>query len=74
MASIDKLIQKIKNQPANVRYDEVERVYNHIGYYQVRKKGSHRQFRNKQGDVTTVQHNNPVGKAYIKELLTKLEQ
>ena len=74
MAGIEKLINKLKQQPTGMRFEEVERIYNHIGYYQVRKKGSHRQFRNDKGDVTTLQYDNPVGKAYTKELITKLEQ
>ena len=72
MAGIDKLVEKMKNQPNGIRFDEAERVLNHYGYQQVRKKGSHRQFRNKTGDLTTVQYGNPIGKAYVSDILQRI--
>ena len=52
MAGIDKLVEKMKNQPSGIRFDEASRVLERYGYRQVRKKGSHRQFRNEAGDLT----------------------
>ena len=72
MAGIDKLVEKMKNQPSGIRFDEASRVLEHYGYRQVRKKGSHRQFRNDAGDLTTVQYGNPIGKGYVNDILKRI--
>lgn len=63
VAGVKKIIEKMKNQPSGIRFEEAEKVLNYYGYYQVRAKGSHRQFRNADGDLTTVQYDNPIGKS-----------
>ena len=72
MAGVKKIIEKMRNQPSGIRFEEVEKVLNYYGYYQVRAKGSYRQFRNTDGDLTTIQYNNPIGKAYIKDVLSRI--
>lgn len=54
MAGVKKIIEKMKSQPSGIRFEEVEKVLNYYGYYQVRVKGSHRHFRSAAGDLTTV--------------------
>jgi len=74
MASVDKIVAKMKRQPSGIRYDEAAKVLEHYGYRHVRTKGSHRQFRNGDGDVTTVQYGNPVDKCYVKDILERTGQ
>jgi len=48
---VEKTISKMKRQPNGIKYNEVSKILNEYGYELVRSKGSHRHFRNKQGDV-----------------------
>jgi len=73
MARIEKLIEKMKRRPHGIRYDEAVKVLNYFGYELVRKgKSSHRQFRNKDGDVITLREKNPLGAAYVEEVLKRI--
>ncbi|MBB6638032.1 type II toxin-antitoxin system HicA family toxin [Cohnella thailandensis] len=49
MPRIEKLVEKMKNQPHNIRYPEAVKVLEHYGYQLVRTNGSHRHFRNSTG-------------------------
>jgi len=55
------------NQPNGIRFEEAVKVLKHYGYSHVRTKGSHHQFRDEDGDLTTVQYGNPVDKSYVKK-------
>jgi predicted RNA binding protein YcfA (HicA-like mRNA interferase family) len=72
VAGIKKLLAKMKNQPNGMRFEEVAKVLGHHGYEEVRVKGSHHQFRNQDGDLTTVQYGNPVDKSYVKDILKRI--
>lgn len=72
MASIDKIIQKMKNQPNGIRVDEIHKVLTNYGYRLDRQKGSHRQYVNKTGDVITIKDESPLKKAYIKDVLNRI--
>ena len=74
MASVDKIVAKMKRQPNGIRYEEAAKVLEYYGYSHVRTKGSHRQFRNNNGDVTTVQYGNPVDKSYVMDILERTGQ
>ena len=74
MASVEKLVEKMINQPNGVRFEEAEKVLSHYGYSLVRKKGSHYQFRYKNGDLTTVQYGNPIDKSYVKDILERIQK
>ena len=72
VAGISKLLEKMKSQPNGIRFDEAAKILNHHGYEQVRVKGSHHQFRNKDGDLTTIQYGNPIKQAYVKDILKRI--
>ncbi|MGI8351694.1 type II toxin-antitoxin system HicA family toxin [Niallia circulans] len=72
MAKIDKIILKMKNQPKGITFNEVKKVLEHLGYIVVRIRGSHHQFRNEQGLVTTVKRENPVAVEAVKDALERL--
>jgi predicted RNA binding protein YcfA (HicA-like mRNA interferase family) len=70
MASIEKLIRKMKNQPHGITFNEAERVLEAHGYCFIRRKGSHCSFRNESGDaVTIVDKKDAIKKAYVVEIL-----
>jgi len=72
MAGAKKIVEKMKNQPNGIRFDEASKVLNHHGYEEVRVKGSHHQFRNEEGDLTTIQYGNPIKQAYVKDILKRI--
>lgn len=72
MAGIEKLIKKMKNQPNGIRIDEVNKVLTAYGYRLDRQRGSRRQYINGNGDVITVKDENPVKKAYVKDVLNRI--
>ena len=51
MAHVDKIIEKMKNQPNGIRMAEADKVLTAGGYRLDRQKGSHRQYVNNDGDV-----------------------
>lgn len=73
MPSVEKLIEKMKNQPNGVRAEEADKVLRAFGYDLVRQKGSHRQYLNKKtGDLTTIKQESPLKKAYIVDILNRI--
>jgi predicted RNA binding protein YcfA (HicA-like mRNA interferase family) len=74
MASVDKLIEKMHNQPHGVRMAEADKVLRHNGYRFDRQTGSHCQYINQKGDVITVKNENPLKVAYIKDILSRIEK
>ncbi len=72
MASVEKIIQKMKNQPNGIRVEEVHKVLTAFGYKLDRQRGSHRQYINKTGDVITIKDESPLKKAYIKDVLNRI--
>ena len=53
MPSVEKIIEKMKNQPNGIRLQEADKVLMAIGYRLDRQKGSHRQYINTVGNVIT---------------------
>ncbi|MDR0497649.1 MAG: type II toxin-antitoxin system HicA family toxin [Treponema sp.] len=72
MATVEKIIQKMKNQPHGITPQEADRVLTANGYKLDRQKGSHCQYVNKTGDVLTVKHSNPLKKAYVAAILERI--
>ena len=65
---VEKTISKMKRQPNGIKYNEVSKILNEYGYELVRSKGSHRHFRNKQGDVN-IKNKTPTFSEWIKKTL-----
>ena len=73
MSSVDKIIDKMKRQPNDIRPDEAEKVLNAYGYKLVRHRGSHKQYLNKDtGKLTTIQQENPLKKVYVIDILNRI--
>ncbi|MFA7412304.1 MAG: type II toxin-antitoxin system HicA family toxin [Tissierellaceae bacterium] len=62
----------MQRQPNGIKYKELLRVLNEYGYKLVRSKGSHRHFRNGEGDLITIKEENPLKAVYIKDLLGRI--
>lgn len=72
MAGIQKIIEKMKQQPNGIRPEEAERVLKAYGYNPVRQKGSHRHYLNQGGDLITVKIETPLKKVYVVDILTRI--
>ena len=73
MASADKLIIKMQRQPHGIRYEEAKKVLESIGYKITTKNGSHRNFRNADGDLLTIKEESPtIKKHYVDKILNRI--
>ena len=72
MASIEKIINKMQNQPNGISLQEADKVLSANGYRLDRQKGSHCQYINKFGDVLTVVRSNPLKKVYVIAILERI--
>ena len=73
MASISKLIEKMERQPHGVRYEEAKKVLESQGYNLTTKNGSHRNFRNANGDLLTIKEETPtIKKHYVDKILSRI--
>ena len=72
MASVEKLLQKMKTQPNNIRPEEAEKVLEASGYRADRHKGSHKHYINNKGDVITIVQKNPLKEYQVKQILERI--
>ena len=72
MASIEKLIDKMKVQPNGISLQEAERVLISYGYTFLRQRGSHRSYRNDSGEMIIIIANNPLKKVYVAKILERI--
>jgi predicted RNA binding protein YcfA (HicA-like mRNA interferase family) len=72
MASIGKIIQKMKNQPNGISPHEAACVLESRGFHFCRQNGSHCHYCNESGDVITIANKNPLKKAYIVSILERI--
>jgi len=70
MPSVEKIIEKMKNQPRGVRLPEAEKVLIAYGYQFARQKGSHRHYINDNGDVITLK--DPLKISYVTDILRRI--
>jgi len=74
LASVDKIVSKMKRQPNGISPDEAGRVLDYYGYRFDRQNGSHKTYVNEAGDIQTVPKKRPVIKAiYVRQILGKIE-
>ena len=72
MASVEKIISKMKNQPNGIKPEEAGRVLTAYGYCFDRQKGSHQHYINKSGDVVTIANSNPLKRVYVADILQRI--
>ena len=80
MSKINKLLSKFKTAPKDLKWEELVKILNYLGYYEKPQKGktggSRRKFINSELDILSFHkpHPNPIVKQYvIRQLLEKLE-
>lgn len=70
MPPVEKIIEKMKNQPRGIRLVEAEKVLAAYGYSFSRQKGSHRHYINEMGDVITLKE--PLKISYVNDILERI--
>lgn len=71
---VESIVEKMKRQPNGVKYNEAAKVLKEYGYELVRKKGSHRHFRNDEGDLITILEEKPLKAVYVKDIIRRIEK
>ena len=68
MSKWEKLLQKLKNLSADIRFEELKRILEYYGYtLDVPRSGSsHFTFRKKGKSIITIPKHKPIKKIYIK--------
>jgi len=74
MPSVEKLIEKMWQQPNGITMTEAERVLVAYGYRFARQRGSHCHFINENGDVIIIKKDHPLKAVYIKDILSRIEK
>lgn len=72
MSQVDKLLEKMKRDPNKIRPEEAEKVLLAYGYKAARQKGSHKHYINQEGEVITIKQENPLKRAYIEDILSRI--
>lgn len=72
MASKDKLLKKIANNPKNVKFEDLKKLLQWYGFLHVSTHGSHHKFK-KEGKSIVLPYKKPVKEIYIKQILELLK-
>ena len=74
LASVEKIIEKMKRQPNGVSMAEADKVLLARGYRLARQKGSHCHYINVSGEVITIKKDSPLKAVYVKDILRRIEE
>ena len=72
MASVEKIIQKMRVQPKGIRPEEADKVLRTFGYELRRIRGSHKQYRDARGDVITIVQRNRLYEYEVSDILKRI--
>jgi predicted RNA binding protein YcfA (HicA-like mRNA interferase family) len=74
MSRKEKLFQKIKNNPRDVRFSELRKLLEYYGYYLDHVSGSHHIFFREGGQPISIPvHHNRAKEPYVREAIAILE-
>jgi len=74
MSRKDKLIDAIKNNPKNVRFQDLKKILESIGYTAVNNGGSHFVFTKDNAISLTIPYKKPVKVVYVKQVIKIIEE
>ena len=74
MSKKDKLIDVIKNNPKNVKFEDLKKILLHIGYKAINRGGSHYVFTKKDRTSLTIPYKRPVKIIYVKQVIQIIEE
>jgi len=73
MSRKDKLIEAIKNNPKNVRFEDLKKILESLGYTAVNRGGSHYVFTKEASLSLTIPYKRPVKVIYVKQVIKIIE-
>jgi predicted RNA binding protein YcfA (HicA-like mRNA interferase family) len=70
MSQIEKLLKKFAQTPQNTRYADIEKILSHLGFKEIKAKGSHVKWKHPKlrNDVIIQVHNNECKKFYKEQV------
>ncbi|MEA1879728.1 MAG: type II toxin-antitoxin system HicA family toxin [Campylobacterota bacterium] len=69
-----KLIEAIKNNPTNVKFGDLKKILEDIGYMSINRGGSHYLFTKKDCTSLTIPYKKPVKVIYVKQVISIIEE
>ncbi len=73
MSRYDKLLEKMKNNPKNISFEDLKKVLEKEGYLGINTGGSHWVFRKEGQESITIPYKRPIKIIYVKKVLQLLE-
>ncbi|MGB9888000.1 MAG: type II toxin-antitoxin system HicA family toxin [Moorellales bacterium] len=74
MSKLEKLYQRIRNNPRQVRFDELRRILLRAGFKERQPRGGSSHYTYVKGNkIITIPRNDPVKPEYVKEAIKALE-
>jgi len=70
----EKLIEAIKNNPKNIRFEDLKKILESIGYIAINNGGSHYVFTRENSISLTIPYKRPVKVIYVKQVIEILEK
>ena len=74
MSKKEKLIEAIKNNPKNVRFEDLKKILENIGYTVINNGGSHYVFTKENSISLTIPYKRPVKVVYVKQVIKIIEE
>jgi len=73
MSKKEKRIESIKNNPKNVKFQNLKKVLENLGYKAINNGGSHYVFTKENATSLTIPFRNPVKVVYVKQVISIIE-
>jgi predicted RNA binding protein YcfA (HicA-like mRNA interferase family) len=74
MSKKDKLIEAIKNNSTNVKFEDLKKILENMGYTSINRGGSHYLFTKKDSTSLTIPYKKPVKVIYVKQVIQIIEE
>jgi len=74
MSKKEKLIEAIKNNPKNVKFEDLRKILENLGYTAVNNGGSHYVFTKENATSLTIPYKKPVKVVYVKQVIKILDE
>ncbi len=74
MSKKEKLIEAIKNNPTNVKFEDLKKILETLGYKAINNGGSHYVFTKENSMSLTIPYKKPVKVIYVKQVIKIIEE
>ena len=74
MSKKDKLIKAIKNNPTNIKFEDLKKILEELGYSAINRGGSHYVFTKNNSISLTIPYKKPVKVIYVKQVIQIIEE